>query len=434
MEKEVNIEKYDLEKYFEKYPDMPKEVIIKEDMMRFGFVWSDAALEAVKDTKLKTYYIFSYDRVDVKDMKQGEHLRAPEEMGFRGGPYNIRDTIVKNVLARKEDTPYSADLNEDGKVIFKWKGQYIADGFFYPRPKYYDYKFEDGEPYSDIAAANCGGVMSVCASLRSCQYWGNKHECKFCNINTAARSQSKTGRPFMIFKSVEQVAEVAEAIFMKERLPEMQAILLTGGAITSSVKNKGNVDFYREYIEAIREKIGGRWIVGVQTTALKKDDCKRLKDSGCDWHHSNIEVWDKKLFEIICPGKNEEIGRDEWIKRVNESVDVFGTGSVCPTFVTGVEMAQPFGFKNVDDAVKSLTEGLDHLMSYGVTPRLSSWTIEPGSALEGHKPISLDYYIKADRVWYELWRKHHLPPVKAMGPMGPGRASSVNSAHLDVGC
>ena len=27
-------EKYDLEKYFEKYPEVPKEVIIKEDILR----------------------------------------------------------------------------------------------------------------------------------------------------------------------------------------------------------------------------------------------------------------------------------------------------------------------------------------------------------------------------------------------------------------
>ena len=74
--------------------------------------------------------------------------------------------------------------------------------------------------------------------------------------------------------------------------------------------------------------------------------------------HSNFEVWGKELFKAVCPGKNKLVGWDEWVKRVVKSVDVFGEGNVNPNFVAGVEMAKPFGFTDVDAAVKSTSEGL----------------------------------------------------------------------------
>jgi hypothetical protein len=81
-------------------------------------------------------------------------------------------------------------------------------------------------------------------------------------------------------------------------------------------------------------------------------------------------------------------------------------------------------------------EGLDYLMSNGVTPRLSSWTIEPRSVLgQIEQPvIPLDYYIKVDKVWYETWKKYNLPPLRNFTPMGPGRCLGINSAQLEMGC
>ena len=38
-------------------------------------------------------------------------------------------------------------------------------------------------------------------------------------------------------------------------------------------------------------------------------------------------------------------------------------GKVQPSFVSGVEMARPHGFKTVDEAVKSTTSGFEYLMS-----------------------------------------------------------------------
>ena len=149
---------------------------------------------------------------------------------------------------------------------------------------------------------------------------------------------------------------------------------------------------------------------------------------------ANFEVWDKRLFEIICPGKDRFIGRDEWIRRTVESVDVLGESCQAPGMVAGVEMAQPWGFKTVEEAVRSTSEGLDFLMSHGVVPRLINWCIEPLSALGGHPVVPLDYYVQTDLAWHETFKKYRLGHTPGFGPLGPGRAVISNGAYADVGC
>ncbi len=426
--------KYDLDKYFERYPDVPKEVIIKEDILRLGVHITDAALEESAKFTTKSYYLFSYDQIDVEEMKRQEFLKAPEEFKFKGGPYNLRPTNNKTCIEKPEKTPYKIDLI-DGKLQILWENNYLGDLELRNKPPYYRHSLPDGTPYSDIAACNFWGYLSFCTILRNCQYWGTKEECVFCDINTNARKQSKTGRPFMVHKSVEDVVTVFDTIFNKEREPENHTIILTGGAVTNSIGHKDNIHFYEQYIRAIREKIGHRWAIHLQTTALTKEECRILKEAGVDAHHSNIEVWDKEKFNIYCPGKAKFVGRDEWIKRVCDSVEIFGEGCVCPTLVTGAEMARPWGFEKWQDAVKSMQECWEYLMSRGVTPRSSSWVIEPNSALGKYDQpvIPLEYYIEIDIAWYETWKKYKLPPLRNFTPMGPGRCLSVNSAHLDMG-
>jgi len=426
--------KYDLDKYFEKYSAVPKEVIVKEDILRLGVYLTDAALEESSKYTTKSYYLFSYDQTDVEDMQRNEFLKAPEEFKFKGGPYGLLPSNNKTCMDKETNTPYKIDF-VDGKLQLFWEKNYLADVELRQKPPYYRHKLPDGTPYSDIATSVFWGYSTFCTILRSCQYWGAKEECIFCDINTNAKKQSKTGRPFMLYKKIDDVVTVLDTIFNKEREPINHQITLTGGALIKPFSGKKNVDFYADYIRAIREKIGHRWTIHLQTTALTKDECKVLKDAGVDAHHSNIEVWDKEKFEIYAPAKAKQVGRDEWIKRVCDSVDVFGEGNVCPTFVCGAEMARPWGFTKWEDAAKSMAKGWDYLMSHGVTPRSSSWVIEPSSLLGQYDQpvVPLDYFIEVDIAWYETWRKYNLPPLRNFSPMGPGRSLSINSGHLDMG-
>ncbi len=419
----------ELEAFFSRFPGVPPEVIVKEDVLRLGESFSEPALNAAVGSQLKAYHIFSFDRVEVGKMERGESLRVPEEIRIKGGPYRLRPTIIAARIAY--DSPYRVGLFEGRPALFRGK-KLLADVEFPRKPRYYDDLLEDGTLCSELIPMAFWGHLAVAVVLRGCHYWG-RGECLFCDMNTNFRQQKGSGRQYTAYKSLDKVIEVLRKIFLEKKEPESHTWFVSGGTLTRKVEGSSDTDFYISYIEAGKAALGHRWPVVLQTTAKDKKACKRLKHAGVDVHHSNFEVWDRRLFKVLCPGKEKHVGREKWIKRIVESVEIFGEGRVCPTFVSGVEMCRPHGFRKVSEAVKSTGEGFDFLMSRGVVPRITQWCVEPLSALGGQPPAPLEYHVRIAEAWYETWKKYNLPPVGGYGPMGPGRAVYSNSAFMDMG-
>ena len=67
-----------LENYFSSYGDLPREIILKHDLLRVGHWFTDAALELASQALVKSYRLFSYDLMAMKDMKRKEHRKIPE--------------------------------------------------------------------------------------------------------------------------------------------------------------------------------------------------------------------------------------------------------------------------------------------------------------------------------------------------------------------
>lgn len=99
-----------------------------------------------------------------------------------------------------------------------------------------------------------------------------------------------------------------------------------------------------------------------------------------------------------------------------------------PGFVPGVEMAQPWGFKRVEEAVASTTAGMDFLMRHGVVLRPIHWCVEALSSLSGQPEPPVDYFIQLDRNYWDIYHKYSLPP-QHRAPIGPGR----NTYHQNGG-
>ena len=398
-----------LEWHLRNYEDMPREVILKMDLLRVGHWFTDAALELASDALVKSYRLFSYDLMSMKDMKRKEHRRAPEWFTIRNGHLDLRPVIVQTTL--NPDSPYVIDI-VDGEPRLLLDGRELCDVSF-PKPlKYYTRSFEDGTKYHEIIAY--GYFATV---FRNCQYWGPDEECRFCDINVNVR-QMKESRDFTFNTPVKPVAYVAEVA----RSIEQDAIdevgyapaidfLISGGTILKKLHGKQEDDFYLAYASAL--KWGGhRRYINIQTNAKDKETMKRYRAEGIDCHHANMEVWDKRLFEWINPGKNRRIGWDNWVRWMIESVEVLGEGNARPNFVCGVELAQPYGFDNISDAVKSTGDGVDFMMRHGVFPRFNQWRREPGSNLvsQHEQPaIPLEFYIQIMRRYYESWKKYRLP-------------------------
>jgi hypothetical protein len=424
-----------IERYAKKYPDVPKEVILKEDLLRLGINITPEAMELAKGCREQAYYLFSYNISSPDELGAGVSSNAPEDIRFHAGPYQLRSTSVRIVLSAR--SPYALDV-VDGKPTVCENGIPIAEAILPQKPAYYGKRCEDGALYEQVIPLLYGHYAFI-TTFRVCHYWGDQEECKFCDINNHVRELRTLTGDHVSTDAIKDKAKVVEVIgaMAEDASPEhrMITIIMTSGSILRKVQRGADnaTDFNIPYIEAIRERIGHRVPIVMITESQPMDNVKRLRDAGVTVHNANLEVWDRDLFKVIAPGKEKYVGYDTWVRRLVDAVDIMGEGNVTPNMVSGVEMAQPWGFDNVDDAVSSASEGFEYLMSHGVIPHLDTWCIEPGSPLEGHPPVPLDFLIRADIAWYQTWKKYSLPPFTGYGPMGgPGRAVYGNTASVDM--
>lgn len=418
----------DVDDLAERYPDIPLEVIVKEDLLRRGMAWAPEALEAAASFKLKAYFICSFDMVPIAEMGQKEHLKAPEEVRLIGGPCNFKPVVVSVRL--NPASPYRVESGEDSLVL-KLDGEAISQVQLQKSPAYYEKTLASGKPIADIAPTIEWGYLLYLTAFRLCQYFGAREECQFCDINENFRQQKKSGRPYTSVKSVEEIVEALEIIAATDS--DSKAYTVTGGSITGSLEGKSEIDFYIRYPETIERRWPGRWISKIVVQALPKDEVQRLRDAGVRIYHPNFEIWDKRLFELYCPGKARHIGRDEWIHRILDAADVFGPEGVIPNFVAGVEMAPPAGFGSIEDAIRSTAEGLEFFMSHGVSPRFTTWCPEPMSVLgKDQSGAPLEYHIRLLQTYRDLRAKYKLPPPIGYGDPGLGNAVFSVSSFMDV--
>src|SRR5881396_3079380 len=401
--------------------------------MRTGFAFDESALtnNLEGEVKPKSYFIFSFDQKPLAELGEAAKRRPPEEVALTGGPYGLRRTIVS--VRVNPASPYRIS-GQGGQLTLSLEGREIAGVGLPPMPEYYRHTLANGKTVMETAPTIQWGYLIYLTVLRLCQYFGAKEECQFCDINHNWRSHKQAGRPYTGIKPVKDVLEALAIIDRYDTAKASKAYTLTGGSVTSTVDGLAEADFYGRYAQAIEERFPGRWIGKVVAQALPKADVQRFKDYGISIYHPNYEVWDERLFSIISPGKERYVGRGEWHRRILDAADVFGASHVIPNFVAGVEMARPYGFETVDEAIASTTEGLDFFMSRGITPRFTTWCPEPTTPLGRDNPdgAPLEYHIRLLGAYRETLEKHGLRPPPGYGTAGAGNAVFSVSSFMDV--
>jgi hypothetical protein len=416
-----------------RFPQIPPEAVLKEDLLRSGIAFDESALtnNLEGDVKPKSYFIFSFDQKPLAQLGEAAKRRPPEEIALTGGPYGLRRTIVS--VRVNPDSPYRI-AQEEASLRLSLEGRELADVALPPMPEYYRHALANGKSVMETAPTIEWGYLIYLTVLRLCQYFGAKEECGFCDINHNWRQHKKEGRPYTGVKPVEDVLEALTLIDRYDTVKASKAYTLTGGSVTSTVDGLAEADFYGRYAQAIEERFPGRWIGKVVAQALPKEDVRRYKDYGITIYHPNYEVWDKRLFALISPGKQRYVGREEWHRRIFDAAEVFGARFVIPNFVAGVELAKPFGFLTIREAIASTTEGLDYFMSRGITPRFTTWCPEPTTPLGRDNPdgAPLEYHVRLLEAYRDALERHGLRPPPGYGHAGPGKAVFSVSSFMDV--
>jgi hypothetical protein len=417
-----------------RFPQVPREAVLKEDLLRTGIAFDPSALtdNLEGEVKPKSYFIFSFDQKPLAELGEAARRRPPEEIALTSGPYELRRTIVS--VRVNPDSPYRVAGDEAGALRLELEGRELAKVGLPPMPEYYRHALSNGKTVMETAPTIQWGYLIYLTVLRLCQYFGAKEECGFCDINHNWRQHKREGRPYTGVKPVEDVLEALAIIDRYDTAKASQAYTLTGGSVTSSVDGLEEAEFYGRYASAIEERFPGRWIGKLVAQALPRQDVERYREYGLSIYHPNYEVWDKRLFSIVCPGKERYVGREEWHRRILDAAEVFGPRYVIPNFVAGIELARPFGFRTIDEAIASTTEGLDYFMSRGITPRFTTWCPEPTTPLGRDNPhgAPLEYHIRLLGAYRETLERHGLKPPPGYGVAGAGKAVFSVSSFMDT--
>ena len=257
--------------------------------------------------------------------------------------------------------------------------------------------------------ATCRAQRFEICAYRHCHYWETGHQCKYCAFFTGLSEVRKAaGGDFQREHDPEDIYETVRAAL--EEPGRISEIYLTAGMdYSGNPLFENDVNRYIKVLQAIGRNFKGRFSSQIMAPAYSKEQLRRIyEETGVTSYCPNIEVWDKHLFEWICPGKNKWPGRTQWINRTLDAVEIFGKGNVYTQVLVGVELAEPYGFKTTDEALKSNLEACEFFSKRGVVFLSKVWQPHLRSAFAGQKPTSLEYCVRLVRDFHDIRKAYGL--------------------------
>src|SRR5215207_4708841 len=127
-----------------RFPHVPREAVLKEDLLRTGIAFDASALTDNLDgeVKPKSYFIFSFDQKPLTELGLAATQRPPEEIALTGGPYELRRTIVS--VRVNPGSPYRVG-RVDGELHLSLEGGELAAVTLPPMPEYYRHTLANGK-------------------------------------------------------------------------------------------------------------------------------------------------------------------------------------------------------------------------------------------------------------------------------------------------
>jgi len=276
---------------------------------------------------------------------------------------------------------------EDGQFHVYDRGELLFENIeFSKRPLYYGKKTSDGTDMRTVATDSGYGHLFIPYS-NECSLKDKGLDCLFCNINATKAIYGEAQG--ISWKTPKQVGETVGTAYPLG----YDKLTVSGGF----VPERREVEYYIDVAEAIREATGlddfnGTACVGAPADL---DVFEKYKEAGYRTVATNMEVWNEKMFDVICPGKSLECGgRENWIRALDEEVRVFGRNRVRSTFVSGLEPKE------------YLLEGVETLVSQGVLACVSQWNVNVGSPLEGHRTPTGEWHWDVFEKTVAIYRKY----------------------------
>jgi hypothetical protein len=125
---------------------------------------------------------------------------------------------------------------------------------------------------------------------------------------------------------------------------------------------------------------------------------EKAKETGFQNISINLEVFDKKNFVKVCPGKNRHWGYDKLITALEQSVKIFGNGRARTNFVLGAE------------PLNTTLKGAIKLAKKGIVSDYSIFFPRPGAIWNHKKAPAPDEVIQFSKKLAIIYKKHNFKP------------------------
>ncbi len=250
--------------------------------------------------------------------------RLPDDIILGRGECEVVSRIRFN-----PESPYCITSYQGKIVLFDQQKQLHHDVGFIPAPKSSGIEV-NGTPLHSMCSFLGKDLLGIIPS-NYCFYFGQKAQCKFCEIWGTFKDEMDYRRSF---KKVGLIKQCLQTVL--ENDPNFRHIAITTGNIKTY---DYSVEYYGLIGQALQEIEQFHSCEDVLATLMppeKFELMKVMKDGGFNKIYYPLEVFNREQFAITCPGKNN-YGYDRMLDALSYAVDLFGKGNVYTNFVYGIQ-------------------------------------------------------------------------------------------------
>lgn len=286
-------------------------------------------------------------------------------------------------------SPYTLH-RENGHYLLRHSGQDLAPLTLSPRPAWYDAHTTNGKPMTRIGTLQ-GTYLGVYPA-KVCEYWTekpNRSNCKFCSVGL------NLGVDDADEKSVAEVLEVVHAARRESGITYVDFN-------TGHYHGDTYLDILEPYILRIKKELG--LLVGVQTPPHR--DLKRydhLREIGVNRVSFCFEIFDRQIFQDVCPGKHAEYGLDFYLEAVRYCASLGKRGPRSEPWVTNGEIIA--GLEPAESTIKAI----DWITGVGAIPTVCVFRPLLGTDLADTPPPRTEDMIPVFTRLYEACMEAGLP-------------------------
>lgn len=324
----------------------------------------------------------AYDDSDERQLDRTK--RIPQEM-------YLGEVVV--AINYKQRSPWQL-VHHDNAYRLVGKDNVDVEVTFPQRPRFFE-RITPGGIRCDQVANLYGGSSLAFFTPATCYYFNDGHECRFCSLKPNRSSQQifvHTISPTLA-ASVFEIALETDAHLLKQ-------IMLVGGNVPNYDRG---FQRHLEITAALDERQSSlpaeRRLETHIATMPPHDFGLFATLEGLNARVTmNIEVFDERLFEVICPGKAVLYGRRRLLQALERAASVVSGMRVHSILIAGLEPA------------RSTIAGIKYLASIGVTPIINVFHNDRGSHYEEHPRPPYEDLLEIAYALQDVYREYKLTP------------------------